>query len=277
VEGVVDLLPNGSGFVRVNPPEPSDEDVYISSAQVKRCELVPGDHVSGPRRPPRRSERFASLSRVDTINGRPASEVAGGVRFEELPAAFARARFTFDGDDPLLAALDSVAPVGRGSRVTIVGPSQSGKSSLLRRLAEQLARQDELKVWLVLTGIRPEEVSEWRSGSLEPAVALALGASADAQGQAVDAVIEQARRIVARGAHGAVLIDTIDSLPPHVAAKALGSARNVVDSGTLTVIATASLPHGGESTVVALGRGADGSPTIDRDASWTMRADLFAG
>src|SRR5205085_1780405 len=88
IEGVIELLPNGSGFVRLNPPDPSDEDVYISSAQVKRCELVAGDRVAGPRRAPRRSERFASLSRIDTINGRPASEVAGGIRFEELPAAF---------------------------------------------------------------------------------------------------------------------------------------------------------------------------------------------
>ena len=73
VEGVVELLPNGSGFVRVAFPEPSDDDVYVSAAQVKRCELVSGDRISGPRRAPRRSERFASLVRIDAINDRPAS------------------------------------------------------------------------------------------------------------------------------------------------------------------------------------------------------------
>ena len=71
-EGVVELLANGSGFVRLAPPEPTDDDVYVSAAQVKRCELVSGDRVSGPVRAPRRSERFPSLVRVDTINGRPA-------------------------------------------------------------------------------------------------------------------------------------------------------------------------------------------------------------
>ena len=84
VAGTVELLPNGSGFVRVNPPEPSDDDIYISAAQVKRCELVSGDQVAGPRRAPRRSERFASLVRIDTINGRPASELASGARFDDL-------------------------------------------------------------------------------------------------------------------------------------------------------------------------------------------------
>ena len=78
VEGVVELLGNGSGFLRVTPPEPSDDDVYISAAQVRRCELVSGDAVSGPVRRPRRSERYPSLVRVDTINGKPADEVAEG-------------------------------------------------------------------------------------------------------------------------------------------------------------------------------------------------------
>ena len=76
VQGVVELLANGSGFVRLNHPEVSDDDVYVSAAQVKRCELVSGDAVSGPVRPPRRSERHASLVRVETINGRPADEVS---------------------------------------------------------------------------------------------------------------------------------------------------------------------------------------------------------
>ena len=92
-EGVVELLANGSGFVRLAPPEPTDDDVYISAAQVKRCELVSGDRVGGPVRAPRRSERFPSLVRVDTINGRPADEVAEGTRFEDLPAGFPAERF----------------------------------------------------------------------------------------------------------------------------------------------------------------------------------------
>src|SRR3981081_396117 len=87
-EGVVELLGNGSAFLRVAPPDPSDEDVYISAAQVRRCELISGDRVTGPVRLPRRSERYPSLVRIDTINGNPADEVAEGTRYEDLPAAF---------------------------------------------------------------------------------------------------------------------------------------------------------------------------------------------
>ena len=84
IEGTVELLPNGSGFVRVTPPEPSDDDVYVSAAQVRRCELVSGDKVGGPVRAPRRSERYPSLIRIDTINGRPADEVAEGTHFDKI-------------------------------------------------------------------------------------------------------------------------------------------------------------------------------------------------
>jgi len=86
-EGVVEVLGNGSAFLRVDPPEPSDEDVYISAAQVRRCELVSGDRVTGPVRTPRRSERYPSLVRIDTINGASADSVADGARYEDLPVA----------------------------------------------------------------------------------------------------------------------------------------------------------------------------------------------
>src|SRR5215208_2129145 len=125
-EGVVDLRGNGSGFLRVSPPDPSDGDVYISAAQVRRCELVDGDTVTGPVRAPRRSERYPSLVRVDTINGRPADEVAEGTPFEELPAALPTERFALGGDDPTLGAIVHLTPIGKGSRVTIAGPSFAG-------------------------------------------------------------------------------------------------------------------------------------------------------
>ena len=86
-EGVVEVLGNGSAFLRVDPPEPSDDDVYISAAQVRRCELVSGDSVTGPVRTPRRSERYPSLVRIDTINGASADAVSDGARYEDLPVA----------------------------------------------------------------------------------------------------------------------------------------------------------------------------------------------
>src|ERR687888_2230408 len=139
VEGVVELLSNGSGFIRLSPPEPTDDDVYISAAQVKRCELVSGDRISGPLRAPRRSERFPSLIRVDTINGRPAEEVAEGTRFEDLRVAFPSERFELGSEDPTVKAIEWLTPFGRGSRMGIAGPARAGKSEALRRLAGSLA------------------------------------------------------------------------------------------------------------------------------------------
>ena len=280
VEGVVELLANGSGFVRVSPPDPSDDDVYISAAQVKRCELVSGDRVSGPRRTPRRSERFASLVRIDTINGRAASELADGVRYDELPSGFPTERFRLASEDPTLKAIEFLTPFGRGSRVTITGGPRAGKSEALRRLSEVLAADAELQVQVVLAGVRPEEVSEWSAGELKPAAAVSFAGSSDAQDHAVELVIDQARRIASRGAHAVVLIDTLEHLHPSSARKAIAAARRIVDGGSLTVVATASAPVGGETTVIALNEALTSTgrfPAVDLAGSGTMRADLLVG
>jgi len=280
VEGVVELLANGSGFVRVDPPDPSDDDVYISSAQVKRCELVSGDRIAGPKRTPRRSERFASLVRIETINGRPASELADSVRYDDLPAAFPDQRLKIDSDDPTLKAIEWLTPFGLGSRVTIVGAPRSGKTEALRRLADALAGRDELALTVVLAGVRPEEISEWNQGPVKPAAAVGLGGTEDAHTGAIEPVIDQARRLAARGADAVVLIDTLAGVNLQVARKALASARNIVDGGSLTVIATAGEPLGGETTVVALdvaltsvGR----FPALDILTSGTLRPELLVG
>jgi transcription termination factor Rho len=283
VEGVVELLANGSGFVRVQPPDPSDEDVYISSAQVKRCELVSGDRIAGPKRAPRRSERFASLIRIETINGRPASELADGVRFDDLPAAFPTDRLKVGSDDPTLKAIEWLTPFGKGSRVTIVGAARSGKTEALRRLAAALSGRDDLTVSIVLAGVRPEEISEWSGDPAlpaEPVAAVSFAASEDARNGAIEPTIDQARRLAGRGADAVVLIDTLDGCSPALARKALAAARNIVDGGSLTVIATSSVPIGGETTVIALdvaltsvGR----FPALDLLSSGTLRPELLVG
>ena len=282
VEGIVELSDNGSGFLRRGKDgAPSDEDVYVSAAQVRRCELVDGDRVGGPLRPPRRSERFPSLVRVETINGRRAEEVAEGVRFDELPAAFPSERFAFDAEDETLKAIEFLTPIGRGSRVTIAGGPHTGKSEALRRLATALAGLGaELETAAVLVGARPEEIAEWREGPLEPVAALSFAAPADAQAQAVERAIEHGKRVAARGGHAAVLIDSLEGLPVAAARKALAAARNIPAGGSLTVIATAAAPLGGETTVVALDAhvaGARRFPAIDLLASRTLRPELLVG
>jgi transcription termination factor Rho len=279
VEGVVEVLPNGSAFVRVSPPDPSDGDIYVSAAQVKRCELVTGDRVSGPRRAPRRSERFASLVRVDTINGQSAREVADSARFDNLPAEFPNEPLPLTSDDLTITAIAALAPLGRGSRVTIAGAEQSGKTEVLNRLAADLVRDDELQLWLVLAGVRPEEVWEARDAPLAPTAALTISASPDAQGQLVEGLIDQARRLAARGAHVVVLIDTLEFVPPQTARRALAAARNLVDSGSLTVIATAPAPIGGETTVISLDAALARTgqfPAVDPAGTWTMRRERLA-
>jgi transcription termination factor Rho len=280
VEGVVELLANGSGFVRVDPPDPSDDDVYISSAQVKRCELVSGDRIAGPKRAPRRSERFASLIRIEMINGRPAAELADSVRFDDLPAAFPDDRLKIGSDDPTLKAIEWLTPFGKGSRVTIVGASRAGKTEALRRLVAAIGGREDLSVTVVLAGVRPEEISEWNGGPVMPSAAVSFAASEDARNGAIEPAIDQARRLAARGADAVVFIDTLDDCSPALARKALGAARNIVDGGSVTIIATASAPIGGETTVISLDvalASAGRFPALDLAASGTIRPELLVG
>jgi transcription termination factor Rho len=280
VEGVVELLANGSGFLRLSPPDPTDDDVYISAAQVKRCELVSGDRVRGPLRPPRRSERFPSLIRVDTINGLPAEEVAEGTRFEELAVAWPAERVELGSEDPTVKAIEWLTPFGKGSRVVIVGPARSGKSEALRRIAEALAGREGYEVSAVLAGARPEEIADWNAGPVVPGAALTFAAAVDAQAQAVEQAVEQGRRVAARGGDAVVLIDGFEYLPAAAARRALSAGRNLRDGGSITVIATAPAPVGGETTVVALDGEATALgrfPALALDRSGTLRPELLVG
>jgi transcription termination factor Rho len=280
VEGVVELLGNGSGFVRLSPPETTDDDVYISAAQVKRCELVSGDRVGGPVRAPRRSERFPSMIRIDTINGRPADEVAEGTRFEDLPVAWPAERIEFGSEDPTVQAIEWLTPIGKGSRVVIAGPARAGKTEALRRLAGALAGREGYELTVVLAGVRPEEIGDWRAAGVEPAAALTFAASADAQAQALESAVEQGRRVAARGGDAIVLVDSLEYVAAGPARRALAAARNIEGGGSLTIIAAAPAPLGGETTVVALHPGLTALgrfPALDLAASGTLRHELLVG
>ncbi len=279
-EGVVELLGNGSAFLRVTPPEPSDDDVYISAAQVRRCELVSGDRVTGPVRTPRRSERYPSLVRIDTINGASADSVSDGARYEDLPVAYPSERLALGAKDPTLEAIEWLTPLGRGSRAVIVGAARAGKTETLRRLLDVLSGRDDLEVTLVVVGSRPEEIAQWQEGPVPPVAALSFAGSADSQGQAVERAVEAAKRVAARGGHALVLIDSLDGLHPHAARKALVAARSLRDSGSLTVIATATRPFGGETAVIALDVALTSTgrqPILDLLNSGTLRPELLVG
>jgi transcription termination factor Rho len=279
VEGKVDLSTgNGSGFVRLGGPD--EEDVYLSAAQVKRCELVPGDVVAGPVRPPRRSERYASLIRVDTINGRDADEVSEGARFEDQPAGFPSERFALGTEDPTVKAVEWLTPFGRGSRVTVVGPPHSGKTETLVRLASALHAIEGVDVSVVLAGARPEEVGLWQEAGLAPVADATLGSSPDAQVASLEAVVEQAKRVAARGGDAVVVADGLEGVPVPAARRLLSVARNLVDGGSLTILASAPEAVGGETTFIALDATLTALrrfPAIDLAASGTLRSELLVG
>jgi transcription termination factor Rho len=278
--GVVEVLGNGSAFLRVDPPEPSDEDVYISAAQVRRCELVSGDRVTGPVRTPRRSERYPSLVRIDTINGASADAVSDGARYDELAVDWPRERLALGSQDPTLEAIEWLTPFGRGSRVVIVGARHAGKTETLRRMLEALGGREDLEVSLVLAGARPEEIAQAQEGPVAPVAALTFAASADSQDQAVERAIDAAKRLAARGGDALVAIDGLDGLHPHAARKALAAARNLREGGSLTVIALAQEPLGGETSVIALDAALTSTgrqPILDLAASGTLKPELLVG
>jgi len=160
-----------------------------------------------------------------------------------------------------------------------VGATRAGKTEALRRLARSLAEHSELQLSVVLAGVRPEELADWQE-PLQPVAAVSFAVSADVQAHVVEPVVETARRLAARGGDVVLLIDTLDGLPPLAARKALAAARNIVGGGSLTVIATATEPVGGETTVIALDAMLASTgrfPAIDLLASGTIRPERLVG
>jgi transcription termination factor Rho len=228
--GVLDVLANGSGFVRVDPAGQSRADVYVSPAQIRRCELRAGDEVSGPARSPRRNERHPSLVRVEAVNGAAAEPAEERPWFADLTPVFPSQKLNAP------KTLKDV-PFGRGSRVAIAGPPGAGATTLLRELATELSGDEELGVQVVLAGALPEEVTEWRrSDGLEVAGG-SFDRSPDAQAQAAELAVERAKRRVERGGHAVVLIDSLEALPAGARRRIFGAGRATEEGGTLTVIA----------------------------------------
>jgi len=267
--GVLDILPNGSGFVRMDPASQSARDVYVAPAQIRRCELRAGDEVSGPVRPPRRNERHPSLVRVETVNGADAEPPEERPNFDELTPVFPRERLEAPGG----------VPFGKGSRVAISGTPGAGATTLLREIAAALAeRYPELELQVVLAGARPEELTEWRTDSRWPVSGGSFERSAESQAQAAELAVERAKRRAERGAHAAILVDRLDGLPPAAQRRVFGAARATEEAGSVTVIAATGEP--GESwrwatTRIALEPGRADGPTVSAERSGTLRADAL--
>jgi len=265
--GVLDILSGGSGFVR--PAE--GEDVYVSPAQIRRCELRAGDELTGQVRPARRNERHPSLVRVEQVNSRPAEPPEERPRFEELTAVHPTERLG------LPPALESVS-VGKGSRVAIAGGPAAGATRLLREVAGALGAGDS-STSVVLVGVRPEEVTEWRREVQASVTGGSFDASLEAQTQAAELAVERAKRVAERGGDAVVVIDSLEPLPAAAARRIFGAARKLEEGGSLTVIAATGMSWEAQrqaSTRIGLDPpGEDGQPQVAPSRSGTLRADLL--
>jgi transcription termination factor Rho len=271
VSGVLDILNNGSGFLRVGGRDA--DDVYVSPAQIRRCELRAGDQVEGPLRPPRRSERHPSLVRIEKVNGHDAEPPEQRRAFDELTPVHPTERL------PAPDTLDPV-PFGKGSRVAIAGGPGAGATRLLREVVWALADAGGLQVAVVLVGARPEEVTDWKREGRVDVTGGSFDRSPETQAQAADLAIERGKRAVERGDDAVVVIDSLESLSAGAARRLFGAARNAEEGGSLTVIAATGMawePQRQASTRISLDApGEDGRPQLSASRSGTHRADALA-
>ncbi|HEU0018871.1 MAG TPA: Rho termination factor N-terminal domain-containing protein [Thermoleophilaceae bacterium] len=265
--GVLDVLPNGSGFLRVD----DQPGVYISPAQIRRCELRPGDEIAGPVRPARRNERYPSLVRVESVNGGPAEPPVERPQFGDLTPIHPHERLAAP------ASLGDV-PFGKGSRVAIAGPSGAGATRLLREIVATLAAQpDGPTVAVVLAGARPEEVTDWQRETETAVYGGSFDSSPDDHAQAAQLAVERAKRVVESGGDAVVVIDTLDAVSPGVARRVFGAGRRLEEGGSLTVVAAVGESSDQlrvASTRVVLTAGTS-EPTVDAERSGAQRADLL--
>jgi transcription termination factor Rho len=269
--GEIEVLGNGSAFIRAKPGTKSSDDVYVSPAQVRRCELRSGDAVAGPVRRPRRSERYPSLVRVETVNGVDADRRSERTRLDQLTAAFPAQR---------LSAPEGLeqAPFGRGSRVIVAGPPGAGATTLLRSIARTfVADHPDLALTVVLIGVRPEEVGEWRAELPDVEI---VGGSFDQpiakQAEAARAAADGATRVAEGGGDAALVVDALDALDEPAARRLLAAGRNSEEAGSVTVVASWSEPHALRLATTRIVLSAGGRGQLDVERSGALRAELLS-
>jgi transcription termination factor Rho len=248
VTGVVDVVAQGHGFVRLGGLDPRTDDVYISASQIRRCELRSGDEVTGPARGPRRGERHRALTRVDRVNGaEPSDQRPPG--FDDLTpvAPHRRIPLTVEAGDVLVRAADLLAPLGYGQRVLIRSRPRSGRTTLLRGLVKAIgAAPNPPGIVVLLVDERPEEVTQWRreAPDVEIAAAAADLEPAD-QVRHAELALSRAKRRAEAGEDVVLVVDSLTRLgvahgDPATVKPVFGAGRELEEegAGSLTVIAT---------------------------------------
>jgi transcription termination factor Rho len=271
--GVLDVVPDGFGFLRVDGFSRSDDDVFVSRSQVRRFGLRPGDEVSGRARPRGRSQRHASLAAVDAVNGRPPESSDDGARhsFERLTAVqpAQAVRLAHDPGDLAVRMVDLVAPLSLGQRLIVAGPPRTGATALLRQIVDAAASSGEIVPIGLLVDARPEETTDWRRAADYPVLASSGDRSADAHVEFALLALERARRLVEQGDDVLLALDSLtrlgrayglarprrgveeqpaeDEIPGsgvQFAKRWFAAGRATEEAGSLTIVATARAGSG---------------------------------
>ena len=270
-EGVLEILPDGFGFLRA--PDfnylPGPDDIYISPSQIRRFNLRTGDTVSGQIRPPKESERYFALLKVESVNYEDPEAARGKILFDNLTPLYPEEKFNLETDSKNMSTriMDLLTPLGKGQRGIVVSPPRAGKTIILQGIANSITtNHPEVFLIVLLIDERPEEVTDMQRSVKGEVISSTFDEPAQRHVQVADMVIEKAKRLVEHKKDVVILLDSITRLarayntvvPPsgkvlsggvdsnalHRPKRFFGAARNIEEGGSLTIVATALIDTG---------------------------------
>ena len=268
--GILDVLPDGFGFLRTGGYSQSKGDVYVSTSQIKRFNLRRGDQIIGQIRPARDGEKYPALVRIETVNDQEPQKGRRRTNFDDLTPLYPmdRLRLEWKPNDIAPRVIDLVAPIGKGQRGLIVSPPKAGKTTIMQNIAQSVAANyPEVRLMVLLADERPEEVTDWQRNIPEAeVVASTFDQPAENHVSVAELVLERVKRLVEEGEDVVVLLDGItrlsraynlaapasgrilsggvDSAALYPPKKFFGAARNIENGGSLTILATALVETG---------------------------------
>jgi transcription termination factor Rho len=267
--GCLEILPEGFGFLRTNNYLPSPEDIYVSNSQIRKFKLQTGDIVSGMIRPPKDNERFFSLLKVEEVNAEPPENVHARMLFTNLIPVYPYEKLKLETEPDLISGriMDILAPIGKGQRSLIVSPPKAGKTSLMKEIANAVAKNHpEVLIKVLLIDERPEEVTDMERSIDGEVIYSTFDEPPEQHVKVAELVLESALRLVESGQDVLILLDSITRLARaynlvvspsgrtlsggldpsslHKPKRFFGGARKIENGGSLTVIATALVDTG---------------------------------
>lgn len=268
-QGILEILPDGYGFLRPFGYLPSEDDIYISPSQIRRFDLRTGDLIAGQARPPKDSEKFFALLRVESVNGCDPEQLNQRLHFDALTPIFPDERINLETEDSDISTriVDLIAPLGKGQRGLIVAPPKAGKTVLLKKIANSITENyPDIELIILLIDERPEEVTDMQRSVKGEVVASTFDEPPENHAKVADMVLERAKRLVEHKKDVVILMDSLTRLarahnlivPPsgrtlsggvdptalHKPKRFFGAARNIEEGGSLTILATALIETG---------------------------------